>query len=323
MARRLLPWLLPATAAAVVAPLWRAADGDGRLFAVAGKTLLSAHTLHAFSDPGVQAGPLQLLFYGSVGRSPLAAAIVLGVVAALLLVATARAVGVSDSFTLTAVGLAGVAVGLTRGVYEAGHPADGLLPLLWIVAGAEARRGRTVRAGLIIGASAGFETWGLLGIAVLALAPRSAAIAVATTAALFAPFVLGGHFASSHYVWTVSPQSLVLGRIAPGAAFGWPLRLMQAVAALTVGSSAALQLRRSAHGLWLVPVVVICVRLLIDPLDTDYYFLGLASCTLVGAGLLLQLWRRERRIVPPWHPSTTSRASLWSSAGRPSTGSNG
>lgn len=316
MLRRLLPWLLPAAAAAAVAPLWRADDGDGRLFAAAGRTLLSSHTLHAFSDPGIQAGPLQLLFYGSIGRSPLAAAIVLGVVAALLLVAAARAVGVEDAAALAAVGLAGVLAGVTRGVYEAGHPADGLLPLLWVVAAADARRGRTVRAGLIVGASAGLETWGLLGLAVLVLTPRAAALAVAVAAALFAPFVLGGHFASDHFHWTVSSQSLLLGHIAPGVAFGWPLRVVQASAALTLGASAAVQLRRTVHGLWLVPIVVVAVRLLLDPLDTDYYFLGLATCTLVGGGFLLQLWRRERRIVAPLPPAARTRPTLWAPGGR-------
>jgi hypothetical protein len=83
--------------------------------------------------------------------------------------------------------------------YTVGHPTDPLLPLVRILAAAEARRGRTWTAGLLIGLSAGVETWGILGVAVLALAPRlrDAAVGtcVAAVTAFFAPCVLGGHFA--------------------------------------------------------------------------------------------------------------------------------
>ena len=306
--RRITPWLLPAAVAAATAPLWRVEDGDGRVFAAAGRTLFSAHALHAFADPAIQVGPIQLLFYGSVGRSPVAAAIVLEALAALLLVLTARAIGIADPRLLTGVGLLGVLIGLPRGVYEAGHPADGLLPLLWVIAAAEARRGRAVRAGLLIGLSAGVETWGILGIAVLVLAPRAAAVAVATAGALCAPFLLAGHFESFHHVWTGKAHSVLLGRIAPGADFGWPLRVLQAGAAVCAGACAALQLRRSVHGVWLVPIVVVAVRLVLDPLDTDYYPLGVAMCSLVGGALWsIQPWPR---IVTGWWPvSTTSPAS--------------
>lgn len=308
MLRRNLPWLLPAVAAASTAPLWRDDDGDGRVFAAVGRTLFSTHALHAFADPSIQVGPLQLLFYGSVGRSPAAAAVVLEAVAAVLLVVTARAIGIADPRLLAGVGVAGVLTGVTRGVYEAGHPADGLLPLLWVIAAADARRGRVVRAGALVGLSAGIETWGMLGVAVLVLAPRAAALAIGTAAALFAPFLLGGHFESFHHVWTVSPHSVLLGRVAPGIGFGWPLRLVQAGAAVCVGAGAAVQLRRSPHVVWLVPIVVVAVRLLLDPLDTDYYPLGIAMCSLVGGALWsIQPWPR---IVTGWWPvSTTSRAS--------------
>ncbi|MES1248887.1 MAG: hypothetical protein ABUS54_14565 [Actinomycetota bacterium] len=300
---------MPAAIAAATGPIAAGNDGDGRLFASAGRTLLSADALHAFASKSIQAGPLQLLLYGTIGRSTTAIAAVLGAVAILLLVAAARAVGVTDRRVLAGAGLAGLATGLSRSVYEAGHPADGLLPLLWILAAAEARRGRTVRAGLIVGLSTGFETWGILGLAVLALTPRAAALAVGVAAALFAPFVLDGHFDSGRYVWTISPNSLVLGHVAPGLSFGWPLRLVQAAAALAIGSSCAVALRRSAYGIWVVPIVVVCVRLLLDPLDTDYYFLGIASCGIAGGASIVQLLRTGRRIVPAWPVSATSPAS--------------
>ncbi len=187
--RRILPWIVPAAAAALLAPLARGDGGDGRLFVAAGRTLLSGDWSRAFAGPSVQVGPLQLALFGSIGRSPVALAIVLGVAAALLAVAAARAAGVERPALLAAVGLVAVAAGLTITGYDSGHPADSLLPLLWILAAADARRGRVLRAGLVVGLSAGIETWGILGVAVLALAPRwrdaSRGAALAAGAAAF------------------------------------------------------------------------------------------------------------------------------------------
>jgi hypothetical protein len=44
-------------------------SGDLHLFLEYGQTLLSSHWNQAFSYSAVQVGPLQLLLYGSVGRS--------------------------------------------------------------------------------------------------------------------------------------------------------------------------------------------------------------------------------------------------------------
>lgn len=286
-----LAYLVPAVLAAAAAPWAAGDDGDGRAFAAAGRVLLSTHWLHAFADPAIQVGPLQLLLYGSVGRSQVALAIVLAVVASLLVTAAARSVGVVD---VLPVGIAAVLCGMTRGVYEAGHPADALLPLLWVIAAADARRGRTWRAALLVGLSAGFETWGILGIAVLLLTPRAAAAAVGVAAALYAPFVVSGHFASGSMAWTIDARSL-LGHVAAGASFGWPLRIVQAAAAVAAGALVLVPLRRSVHALWLVPFAVVAVRLLLDPLDSAYYFLGLATPALVGGALLYGTRKSGRR----------------------------
>src|SRR3954447_11815717 len=284
--RNHLAWSIPAALAALTGPFARGGDGDGRAFAAAGRTLLSSHWSQAFANRHIQVGPLQLLLYGSVGRSTLALSIVLAVVAALLVVAAARAARVDRPALIAAAGVAAVATGMTRGVYEAGHPAEALLPLLWILAAVDARRGRIVRAGVLVGIGAGFETWGILGIAVLVTAPRAAALAVAVAAAVFAPFVLGGHFASADFQWTIDARSLLGHVVAPGTAFGWPLRLLQGEAALAAGGALAWRLRRNVHAAWLVPLVVVVVRLLLDPLDSDYYFLGVATPALVGLALV-------------------------------------
>src|SRR5207244_7581830 len=133
----------------------------------------------------------------------------------LLVMAAALAAGVERPRPLALAGIASVATGFTTHVFDAGHPADGFLPLLWIVAAVEARRGRTLRAALVVGLSAGFETWGILGLAVLALAPslrstaRPALLAGCLAAVWYVPFVLGGHFAMGGYRWQVASQSLL------------------------------------------------------------------------------------------------------------------
>ena len=166
---------------------------------------------------------------------------VLAATAALLVMAAARAAGVERPRLLALAGIAAVATGFTTHVFDAGHPANGLLPLLWIVAAVEARRGRALRAALVVGLSAGFETWGILGLAVLALAPslrnrgagRPCCRRVA--ALLYLPFVASGHFAMERYDWQIAPDSLLGHVFAPGTAFGWPLRLVQGAAVLVIG----------------------------------------------------------------------------------------
>jgi hypothetical protein len=289
--KRMLAWIVPVAAAAAVAPVARGDGGDAWLFTAAGRTLLSSHWSHTFAHPGLQVGPLQLALFGSVGRSPLMLAIVLGMVAALLVLAAARAAGVEQPRLLAAIALVAVATGFTRAGFDAGHPADSLLPLLWILAAAEARRGRVLLAGMIVGLSAGLETWGILGVAVLALAPsvrdagRGLLVAIGAAAVLFLPFVAAGQFHMGGYQWLVSSQSLVSLVVAPGTAVGWPLRLLQGAVAVGAGVAVARAARGSRHALWLVPCIVVIVRLLLDPLDSGYYFVAVEGPALVGLAL--------------------------------------
>lgn len=289
--KRALAWIVPVAAAAAVAPIARGDGGDLSTFVAGGRVLLSSHWSHTFSDPGIQVGPLQLALFGSVGRSPLALAIVLGIAAALLVLAAARAAGVEQPRLLAGIGLAAVATGFTRAGFDAGHPADSLLPLLWILAAVEARRGRVLLAGAVVGLSAGLETWGILGVAVLALAPsardagRGLLVAVGAAAALFLPFVAAGQFHMGGYRWLVSSQSLVSLVVAPGTRVGWTLRILQGAVAVGAGVAVARAARGSRHAVWLVPGVVVLARLLLDPLDSGYYFVGIEGPALVGLAL--------------------------------------
>jgi hypothetical protein len=109
-----LPWTLLAAAAAVAALHGGfVLSGDPHLFLEYGRTLLSSHWNQAFSAPAVQVGPLQLLLYGSMGRSAVALGLFLSVATALLVVAAARVVGVRNPVLLGGVGLLAVLTGLT------------------------------------------------------------------------------------------------------------------------------------------------------------------------------------------------------------------
>jgi hypothetical protein len=288
---RSLPWVASAVAAAVAASRSAPAAGDTSIFVWAGRTLLSAHWSHTYAYPTIQAGPLQLGLFGSVGHSPEALAIVLGPATALLVVTAARVTGVENAVLLTGVGLFSVLAGFTTAAYSVGHPADAVLPLLWIIAAAEARRGRVWQAGLLVGLSAGLETWGILGVAVLALAPRrrqaraGTLVAAATAAALFLPFVLGGHFAMFSFHWQVQPPSPLSLLVPEGTPFGWPLRLAQGVLAVGAGVAVSRLLRHSPHALWAAPLAIVVTRLQLDPLLFTYYLSAPQGPIMVGAAL--------------------------------------
>jgi hypothetical protein len=295
--KRYLPWLLPAVCAAAVAP---AASGDYALFHRAGRGLLSGAWSHTFADSAIQVGPLQLVLYGSLGRM---VGFVVAPALAVLLVSAAHAVGVRDRQVLTLAGLVAIVAGLTSSGVDSSHPANALLPLLWIIAASQARSGRTVIAAVIIGLSAGFETWGILGIAVLALAPRlrtavpAAVLAAGIAAALYLPFILEHQFAMGSYRWHVSDLSLLSFIVGPGTSIGWPLRIAQGGCALVAGVAVARFGRRSTHALWLVPVAVVIVRLLLDPMDSGYYMVGIEAPAIVGLAAISAWSARLPRVA--------------------------
>jgi hypothetical protein len=303
VSKRVLLWLGPAAVAAAIEPFVRTEGGDTWMFVGAGRTLLSSDWSRAFADPFIQVGPLQLALYGSVGRLPGVLAVLLAAAAALLVMAAARAAGVERPRLLLLAGVGAVATGLTTHVFDAGHPANGLLPLLWILAAAEARRGRLLRAALVVGLSAGFETWGILGLAVLALAPsargaaRSAVLAACVAGALYLPFVATGQFAMGSFRWEIASQSLLGHVFAPGTPFGWPLRLAQGAVAVAAGLLVARLARRSTHALWLVPLSVMLVRLALDPRDHGYYFDGVQSVALIALALVAARGLRLPRVA--------------------------
>lgn len=289
LARLWVPVLGPA---AGLAYLDRGTDaGDLVYFVHKGEQLLSGGWADTFSDPKLQSGPLQLMIFGAVrDLGALAFLIELGV-AALLLFVLGR-LGLSDRVRV-AVGLLAVAAGVTHIAFVYGHPAEAIVPLLWVLAGLWAREGRVLSAGALVGLSAGFELWGVLGVAVLLLAPRltralaGACVQFVVVAVMLAPFALAGTFRMFDHQWQVTSGTLVGLVVGPSAHFGWPLRLAQASLAIAAGAALALALRRSVHSLWLVPLAVALVRLLLDPVSFGWYWLEAEALVLVGAGLVL------------------------------------
>jgi hypothetical protein len=285
-------WAPVLSCAGVAAYLDRVTDaGDLVYFVHRGEHLLSGGWASTFADPMLQSGPLQLVVFGAV-RNVTVLAFVVELVVAALLVHVAGRVGARDRMRLI-VGLLAVGAGLTHIAFVDGHPAEAIVPLLWVLAGVWAREDRALRAGVLVGLSAGLELWGVLGLPVLLLAPRrrralaGAVVTGAVVVAMLAPFALAGSFRMFEYDWRVANGTLLSVFLASGTHFGWPWRMLQSALALSAGTSVAFVLRRSLHACWLAPLAVALVRLVLDPLAYGWYWLEVEALVLVGASMLL------------------------------------
>jgi hypothetical protein len=280
----------------------RAQTVDILYFVQRGDILLSPAWASTFADPGLQAGPAQVGGLALIAKSAslpgisegfALSVVVQATLATMLAVVTGYVlVGRSCRIRFTAQMLvvgAALATLMLHRAYTDGHPAQVVIPLLWIAAGLLARQGRPVVAGLLLGLSAGFETWGMLGVPMLLLGRdrRASVLALggllAVVAALYVPFVLAGDFRMFAYTWRVvdgSPASLILSA---GSPFTWWMRTVQGAAALGAGAFVALRLRRSPVALWTVPLVVVLVRVSLEPQLNDWYLIAVETSGLVAA----------------------------------------
>src|SRR2546422_8477843 len=170
LARLWVPVLGPA---AGLAYLDRGTDsGDLVYFVHKGEQLLSGGWADTFADPKLQSGPLQLAIFGAV-RDVAALAFLIELGVAVLLLFVLGRLGLSER-TRVAVGLLALAAGVTHIAFVYGHPAEAVVPLLWVLAGLWAREDRVLSAGALVGLSAGFELWGVLGVAGGVVGPRPA-----------------------------------------------------------------------------------------------------------------------------------------------------
>jgi len=299
-----LSWLLPAILIGLVVGIVdrRSGSGDFGYFVQRGDLLLSHDWRQTFADDSLQAGPLLVAGLALLGKCAALFGTPRGTVASpflhvLLTVSVAWAAGLPladrparvRSRARVAVAAGVVLTGMTHYAYWYGHPAQILIPVSWIAAGRLSRDGRAVAAGAILGLGAGLETWAILGLPVLLLAPslrRSAAgctVAILMAALLFLPFVVAGEFNMFDYRWIVgggTPVSLVLEI---GTRFPWALRLVQGGAAVSVGAVVAWRLRTSLSALWAVPLTVVVIRLLLEPTLNMWYTIALGMLGLVAA----------------------------------------
>jgi hypothetical protein len=184
------------------------------------------------------------------------------------------------------------------------HLAELAIPATWITVGLAMRRGRPYVAAVLLGLSAGWELWGLLGAPLLlhgrtkrSLSVQLGAASAATAAALYLPFALTGHFAMFEYVWPIDNDSL-WHHVSPGRlTFVWWMRVAQGAAAVTVGAVAARWLRTSRHLMWLVPLAVFDTRLLLDPIAYDYYYVTAQLLAAAGVGLLDRESARDKVLI--------------------------
>jgi hypothetical protein len=274
-------------------------------FVHAADDLFSSRWADAYASPDLQVGPLQLVFLALVDAlahalsistfTLLAFAIPLGVTALLLLVLRGLLADRPERrpLVLLVTGFAAVALGIPASAYADGHLAQAVVPLLWLLAGLEARDGRALAAGALIGLSAGFEVWGVLGAVVLLLSPRlrdafaGLVVEALVAVAFFVPFLVFGEFRMLAYHWVVNGDTLLSVVVEPGTAFTWWMRLAQGATAVAVGAALAWPLRRTAHALWLAPLAAVVVRLALDPVRYPWYWLAIEVFVLVGAVELL------------------------------------
>jgi hypothetical protein len=306
-----------AVAAVAVALIERRATGpssDGGYFASAGRDLLSTHGLHVYASSGLQAGPLQLALFGVLSHltswlhlpfdstyaviSTLAStAVIVGGVRLLR-----RRVGLAESPAAELViGVLAIAWLVATEAYTSGHPAELIVPALWIAAAALAYEGKAGWAGTLVGVGAGFETWALLGLPVLLLAADwrrrllGLGMAVVTAVLLYVPFLLAGPFRMGDLQWGIARHSLIHAIDPTLANFPWSARLAQAVIVVALGTVAWAGIRRDAEpivAVWLLPAVLAVAKATTEAAGYDWYWLPAQLILLAGCGCVGGLSRQ-------------------------------
>jgi hypothetical protein len=274
------------------------------MFEKLGRAVVAGHISAAYASSSDQSGPLQLIaaavpppaLLKTTGQGYFVVACGVAIAAvSMLVVRRLRLI-----FGLPSGAIRELLAGLVAAVWIVGgygvraHLAEIAIPLAWVAAGVAVSRGRWLAAGVLLGISAGFEPWGLLGfpIALLAvnlgLAGRAIAVMLATTVACYLPFLLAGPFELPKYRWPVASGTLVQWMWPHTTTFGWSPRLLQGGLCVAVGCAIALALRGRTGGVWLVPVAILLVRLIVDPVQENYYWVApqlvfVAGVTFVDA----------------------------------------
>jgi hypothetical protein len=268
-------------------------DADG--FAAAGRTMLSPAWRHTYGSSWVQAGPFELmlcLLGRTIGVNATGEPIALNTIGAAALLVVACPVLRGRWKPVLVVGIGALGLGIVSDMYEIGHPSELFISLVWLLAARAARRDQALLAGLLLGLSAGFETWGLLGAPVLLLIPRlrgsilAGATALAVAAAIFAPFALGGDFHMFDLHWAIA-GGLDARLFGQDHTFSWAMRLAEAVIVVGAGSALAVAIRRFGASVWILPAATSICRLLLDPVRYGYYWDTSLTLMLIGVAPFL------------------------------------
>jgi hypothetical protein len=186
-----------------------------------------------------------------------------------------------------AAGTAVVGLGLARYAFDSGHPAEAMIPLMWVASIVALKRGHPLIAGALLALSSGWELWGFLGAPIALLAgDRRTSVKVlscqaVTTLVLFGPFVLAGPVRMFEYKWFVTVESPLSFVLRVGTPVPWTYRLAQGAVALIAGAVAARLARTSPHVIWEVPASVVAGRFLLEPVNFAYYWLALWMLAVV------------------------------------------
>lgn len=278
-----------------------------------GAALFGEGWANVFSDPAVQVGPLLLLIQGILWEL----AAFTGLRLELLFSVLVQVSAVLAFMTMIVVGprrgspkrwgaalLGGALLSLWElpwNAYVFGHPSEFFIPVLWLMAARLARDGRSELGGVLIGLSAALKAWGLLGVPLIFLGPRSTwarglLSASAVSLAIYGPFFLFGEVATLKYEWIVGEGTGASLFLPVGEGFGWPFRFGQGMLSVGVGVVVAMWVRGKDHALvWTPALAVIAARLAVDPTAFSYYWLAPQVILLVGAGWTLA---RHRVALP-------------------------
>jgi hypothetical protein len=293
-------WALCALVAAVFAVTTGSGTFDLPEFARAGQDILSGHWARVYAEDSNQAGPLQLVLsrFLSLGatRTP---TVVVRLAVDLAVLAAARGLTVRCRTGAVATSTIAVVVTLWLGPYGfwTGHPTEALIPMLWVGAGLDARAGRWLRGGLLIGIATAIAPWAVLAAPTLLIGrptvvARALAVTAAVTAAVYGPFVLTGHFALGDHVWPVGRLSLVHLLDPSLTTFPWAGRLLQGAAVAGGCAVIALALRARPEGVVLAPLMAAVLRRLTDPLSFDYYWVPVATAAVIALAVVGTTHRR-------------------------------
>jgi hypothetical protein len=258
--------------------------------------MMSPGWRHTYGDPWVQAGPFELLIClvcQTLGATARGVSVAMNLMGAVALLGVARHMLGRRWDSLLFVGVGALVLGVILDLAEIGHPSELFIALTWLLAARAARRDQVLLAGVLLGASAGFETWGLLGAPVLLLLPRfrqtvgAGIVALVVAGTIYAPFALGGDFHVFDMHWDIA-GGLPARLFGEHSHFTWPMRLAEAVLVVSFGSALALALRRrTAAATWIVPAATSMCRIFLDPVRYGYYWDTSLVLMLIGFAPLL------------------------------------